>query len=843
MQLKCKKQITKQLWYHSSMGEFISWHYSSGLDYYLRQWLFFIDWTVHYFSLPLLMKSLFAPWKRMVISDKTPGFNPYSYFQKVTFNLVSRIVGAMARIALFSVGVVILFLAFPIGGLGLWIWLVLPIVGYPAYQNHKERLEVFIKELIDRLERVKEDNLRTLFTNEAGEFVLKRLGLVLEKLTSGVNPKLVRIPQKVKTYQDLVSVFLNENIWSDEFFRKIGIEKEDLLWACYWWDRRKIIKKGFGDGKFYFGRPGIALELLFGYTPNLNQYSVDLGLPQPYSHRLIGREEIVSRMERSLTSGHSVIITGKPGVGKKTVVLEFASRASKGQLGPEMAYRRVLELDYNSLLSETRDINLKKTKFTQILNEAASAGNIILVLRDIHRLINPEVEGYDFTDVFEECLEKKELKVISIINSVDYERFIAPNLRIRKYFETVEVDQPSKEEAMKILIGASDTWENLKGVIVTVPALRKILEGSDRYITETPFPEKALELLDALVMYRKQKGGGMVSSEDVNIIMSEKTGISFDRLSQKEKHHLENLEEIIHERLVNQDVAVSFIARSLRARMVSATNQNRPIGSFLFLGPTGVGKTETAKVLARVYYGSEKRILRFDMSEYAGSEGLSRLIGSQQLNQPGVLTTSIKNQPASLLLLDEIEKAPREIINLFLALLDEGMMTDAFGRKINCRHLFVIGTSNAAAEYVREVVSRGVKGEELQQSVINYVMEKGLFSPEFLNRFDGVVVYEPLGMPELTKIARILLSELASNIKSKNIYLEITPLVCQKLAQDGYDPAFGARPMRRIVDIILGDLLGRAILSGQIKEGDRIRIIPGVKPQEYHIEKIEVTAY
>lgn len=820
------------------MGEFISWHYSKGLDYYLKRWLFFIDWTIHYFSLPLLMRSLFAPWKRMVIIDKTHGFNLSAYFQVLTFNMVSRVVGALARIFVFLTGFIILLFAFPIGGLGLWVWIIFPIVSYPIYKNYRERLEVFIEDLIQKIKNNPSLQVQNLLSNEAGEFVLSRTGLNLTKLINSAQNKKVEFPKKIKDYRDLISVFIKEGFWRDEFFHGAGIEPSDLAWAAYWWDRKKAARSGFADGKFYFGTPGIALDLLFGYTPSLDQFSTDLGLPQPYSHRLIGREEIVSRMERALTGGRSVIIVGKPGVGKKTVVLEFAARARKGQLGPEMAYRKVLELDYNFLLSETRDLNLKKSRLSQILKEAASAGNIILVLRDIQRLTNPEVEGYDFTDIFEEYLEKKELKIIVVVTEVDYERFIAPNLRLRKHFEPIEVDQPSKEEAMRILIGAAETWENLKGVSVTIPALRKIIEGSDRYVTETPFPEKALELLDGLVMYRKQKGGGMIKPSDVDVVMSEKMGISFAGLTEKEKKLLENLEEVIHERLVNQDLAVSYIARSLRARTVSMTNGARPIGSFLFLGPTGVGKTETAKVLARVYYGSEKRILRFDMSEYAGSEGLTRLIGSQQLNRPGALTTAVKNQPASLLLLDEIEKAPKEVINLFLALLDEGMITDAFARKINCRHLFVIGTSNAAAEYIRKLVSKGARGEELQKNVVNYVLEKNFFSPEFLNRFDGVVVYEPLEMPELIKIARLLLSELAQNMKNKNIYLEITPQICEKLARDAYDPAFGARPMRRIIDIVLGDILGRAILSGQIKSGDRVKIVPGSAFQEYSIEKI-----
>lgn len=390
------------------------------------------------------------------------------------------------------------------------------------------------------------------------------------------------------------------------------------------------------------------------------------------------------------------------------------------------------------------------------------------------------------------------------------------------------------------MVEGAQRWEGLKkNLVVTVPAMRKILDESDRYITEVPFPEKALELLDAVVMYREQKGSGVVTIDDANAVLAEKTGISFARLTKKEKKQLGNLEEIIHERLINQDIAVELISKTLRAKTIGVVEEKRPLGSFLFLGPTGVGKTETAKVLAKVYYGSVESILRFDMAEYAGREGLERLIGSVSDKQPGMLTNAIKNRPASLLLLDEVEKATPEIYNLFLSMLDEGILTDAFGKKIVCKHLFVIATSNAGAEFVRGLVSKGVVGDELQRQVVEHVLEERIYSPEFINRFDGVVVYEPLGKDELVKIARLLLLELAEGLKKKNIEMEITQEVCQKLAEDGYEPTFGARPMKRIVNLELGDLLGKEILKGTVNEGDRVRLTTDNTKKSYVWQKVD----
>ena len=819
--------------------EFLAWHYTKGINYYLKSWLSTVNWFTHYFSLPLLLKTLFSPWKRMVVTDASAGFNFQKKFEAFTFNLVSRGVGAMVRFILFWTGLILIIFGFVGGAIGIVFWVIMPFFGLSVYSKYKRQVKNYVSELLFKIKSEKLEPLTVIFDSTAGLFVLSRININSAELLQNANMKKITFAKEsFESFEEVITYLIKNNVWKDEFFNRKEITPEDLILAAGWWDRKQSEETSFDEP--YFGRPGIALELTFGYTPVLNQYSVDLSLPQSFSHRLIGRGQIVSRMERVLTAGSSVLLMGQPGVGKKTVVLEFARRAASGELGREMAYKRVLEFDYNALLSNATDVNKKKTELAEILAEASSAGNIILMFRDIQRLINPEVEGYDFTDVIEGHLEKRALKIIAVSTNTEYERFIAGNLRIRKYLEKVEVTPPTKDEAMQILIDAAKRWELLTGLLITVSSLRHILDESDRYITEVPFPEKALELLDAVISLKEQQGGGILVIDDVNIVLAEKTGISFARLTGEEKKRLEKIEDIIHERLIDQDIAISLIGKTLRAKTVGVVKEDRPLGSFLFLGPTGVGKTETAKVLAKVYYGASENILRFDMAEYSGREGLERLIGSVSKNLPGALTTAIKNKPASLLLLDEIEKATKEIYNLFLSLLDEGIITDAFGKKIVCRHLFVIGTSNAGAEFVRQLVNRGISGEELQKSVVNHVLEKEIFSPEFLNRFDGVVVYEPLKPDDLVKIAHLMLLELAENLKKKNITLTLTDDTAQKLAKDGYDPAFGARPMKRILNIVLGDLIGRAILKGEINEGDKIKLLPGEGKEEFRLEKVPV---
>lgn len=816
--------------------EFLSWHYSYGLRFYLRRWQAIFDSLTHYYSFPILLSSLLSPWKKLATDEKT-GLNLDKYLKNASFNFISRFIGAGVRLAIFITGIAILFFVAGGGFLGIFVWLIFPLMGLPFYMKFEKRPDRWAKKLWSEIHNLPaEEKIKKILSSEAGVFFTQHLGKTADEIISTGN--ISSFPQESfspNSFFEIIKHLLEQGFFDKEKMSFLGLSQIDFENTAHWWDSKLKSLSDMGDEAFTPGRPGIGLELLFGYTPTLNKHSVDMSSPTAFSSHLIGRVASVSRIERVLSSGSSVMIVGEPGVGKKTVVLEFARRAASGELGASLAYRRVLEFDYSFLLSGSTDINQKRVDLLGTLSEASSAGNIILVLRDLHRLTNQEIEGIDFTDVFERYLEKRNLKIIAISSNSDYERFLASNLRLRKFFEVIEVVEPTKDEAMEILLEAANTLEGLNRITITTTAIRNILDNSSKYITDIPFPEKALEILDSSITYCMQRSEKVVLPEHVNQVLSEKTGISFSALNGEQKNVLGNLEKVIHESLINQERAVSLIAKSLRARSLGIKDDERPTGSFLFLGPTGVGKTQTAKSLAKVYFGSEKEIIRFDMAEFAGGEGIARLIGSQQQNIPGILTTAIKNRPASLLLLDEIEKAPAEVYNLLLTLLDEGYITDAFNKKIDCRHLFVIATSNAGAEKIRELVAGNISGEDLQRQVVDYVQTERIFSPEFLNRFDGVVVFEPLTKDDLIEVAKMMLADLATTLKNKNIYLEIDESLCEAVATDSFDPAFGARPMRRLIDLNLGDLIGKAILDGVLKPGDRFKISKDAQDSQYSI--------
>ena len=815
---------------------FLWWHYTFGINLYIQRWVLSLKQVVHYFSLPVLFTSIFAPWKRMSVQE-TVGFNIGRMFEDFTFNVISRWIGAVVRIFLIIFCLITLIGYSFFGLILLFIWVIFPpvdMVNYFRYQNSSGK---FIDDLTLSIKSKPDNAANIIFNNPAGRYLLAHLGVDISSLI----PTLV-VDQKLltdfspKSYQDIVTWLLNSNVDLEPKLRKINLTNADIILAAKGWDSLKLSQSKSFSTETSFDYPGIGAELLTGYTPSLNKFSESYNVQQTFANHLVGRQEVVTRLARVLSGNKSVLLTGQPGVGKKTVIYEFVHRASKGELDPSLSFSRVLELNYQAVLSQSDDLNMKKVKLSQLIREAAAAGNVILVIKDIHRLTNLEFEDVDFTDVISQALDEGHLRIIAIASSVDYERYLAKDSRIAKYFETIEVIPPSKEEALTLLVTFAQQIEIIKKIIITSPALGRVLDGSDRYISDVPFPEKTLELLDEVVSSKLDQSP--ISVDDVNKVLSEKTGISMARLTDSEQSKLANLEDIIHKSLINQSAAVSLIAQSLRGRTLGIKSEDRPVGSFLFLGPTGVGKTETAKVLAEIYFGDKNNIIRFDMAEFVGPEGVARLIGSVESNRPGALTTAIKNRPASLLLLDEMEKCPPEIFNFFLTLLDEGYLSDASGKRVNCRNLFVIATSNAGSEFIRESVAADMKGELLQQSVVDFVQKKGIFSPEFLNRFDGVVVYEPLSPENLVKVASLQLKSLQKSLLAKNITFEYDDKLCQKLAIEGYDPAFGARPMRRIIDLTLSDLLSKALLNNELGSGDKINIIPGTNKGEYKLQKI-----
>jgi ATP-dependent Clp protease ATP-binding subunit ClpC len=487
--------------------------------------------------------------------------------------------------------------------------------------------------------------------------------------------------------------------------------------------------------------------------------------------------------------------------------------------------KRVLLLNPTPILADSKSLNQAKEKMNKIFEEAAWAKNVILVFDNFDQFVSSKNNRIDLTAEIVNAIERKKLMIIGLVTNDNYQKYILPNPKVLENLEKIDVSQPTKEEALIIIEDILPNFEAKTGVTASYPALKEIINLSEKWVTDIPFPEKAIDLLDSCLIYvRNNVDEKILKPKHVRQVLSDKTKIPLKSLTAEEKEKLSNIEDKLHQRIVDQNQAVNEIAVALRRRKTGIAEDKKPIGSFLFLGPTGVGKTETAKALAEFLFNNEENMIRLDMSTYQGSNGIEKLIGSFEREEPGILTSAVRQNPHAVLLLDEIEKAPQQILNLFLTAIDEGYITDAFNKRVSFRHLMVIGTSNAGAEFIRQQINQGVNPEKLSGQLVDHILRQGVFSPEFINRFDAVVVYKPLSHEDLVKIAKLMLNRLNQRLAKKELKLEINDQLINKVAELGYDPVFGARPMKRVIAEQIEDKIAQKILAGQAKKGETIKI-------------------
>ena len=422
-------------------------------------------------------------------------------------------------------------------------------------------------------------------------------------------------------------------------------------------------------------------------------------------------------------------------------------------------------------------------------------------------------------------LSSSNFQVIGITNYEAWHKYIEASPSVKNLFVKLEVEEPNALQTILILEDMLPGLEKRYGIFVSYRILRNVVNLTDRYIQNVPFPEKAIDILTEAIVYTGRKGEKRVLPEYLNEVLSERTEIPVGEVKEEEREKLLALENIIHKRIVDQEEAVEIISKAMRRARAGVRAGKRPIGTFLFLGPTGVGKTETSKALAEAYFGSEKKMIRFDMSEYQELDSIDRLTGFPEKGEPGLMTKAISDDPFSLVLLDEIEKANSKILNLFLQVFDEGWLTDAFGRKVSFRDSIMIGTSNAGAEFIRQQIKEGKSLESFKEKLTDYLLKNKIFRPEFLNRFDAVVVFKPLTHEDLIEIAKLMLNDLSKRLQEgMGIRLVVNPDLVEKIAKLGYQPEFGARPMRRVIQDEIESRIAKRVLEEGLKRGDFVEI-------------------
>ncbi|MCJ7827773.1 AAA family ATPase, partial [Patescibacteria group bacterium] len=750
-----------------SPDNYFEWHYAFIPVKILHSTLNLLIFFWHFFSIGILLKTLFSPWKRQIVTRTKPGLDLGEIFERITFNLISRVIGAMVRVSLILFWLVLEIITIPLGLTFFSIWIILPLITLPLYFIFADRVDPVAK-IIRRPTLDWKDLLKSITHSKTALFFLKRLDLSVEQITQlPIGPehqKIITAKLKKLPKPTVANVwYLLAKNWPPlaQLLKDHHYTPADLKLLGLWFRRRQqALKKSAAlwDLDNLMKIPPLGKDLAYGYTPNLDRYCLDLARPLPYSHHLVGRTKTTKQMEQILSrsTGNNIILVGEPGVGRNTIVEELAKKIKEGMVTPSLTHRKVYSFGLRRLLSEKKSLTEAKGLVEKILAEAAYAGNIILVIETFDRFISNGAGRHDLTALFNQASQRG-TQIIGVTTPDDFARYIYPNQEVLKHFQKVEAEPPTKQEAQTILEDTLYYYEKRNGVFVTYAALKEVIEKVDKYVVNIPFPEKAIDLLDETCVWASQNEIKTITPKEINKVISVKTKIPLEDITQQEKEKLAHLEDYIHERVIDQEEAVTAVSRAMRRARTGISKIDKPIGSFLFMGPTGVGKTETAKALAEAYFGSDQRMIRFDMSEYQSQDALERIIGNVKTGQPGLFAKRLRNNPFSLLLLDEIEKTTPQVLNLFLTMLDEGYFTDTFGKKVDCRNLIIIGTSNAGTELIRQKIQEDLPEAELEKTVVDHVQKKGIFSPEFLNRFDAVVIYRPLSKQNLLKIARLML--------------------------------------------------------------------------------------
>jgi len=623
----------------------------------------------------------------------------------------------------------------------------------------------------------------------------------------------------------------------DPVFKKILVDNklkfQDIENLAWWLEnlRQKISeRKKFWQWKNLVKKGSLARQWTSGYTVNLDQFSIDLTemMRKREFPETIGHAKEISAMERILNRWemNNILIVGDSGSGRKSMIYEMAKRSALGETMPAMNYKRFVQLDLNSLLAQMQSLESVENALDNIFREVIEAGNVVLVVDDFHNFVGgvSRPGAVDISGVMSSYLTYSSFPVIAITTFEGLHKNIEQNSALLAMFEKVEVSEISEKETLMLLEDLALQLEFRNNKFISYPALRDIIVYCSKYLPAIPFPEKAMDLLDEAVVHLSQAKDKVLLSKHIAAIVYEKTQIPVGEMEREERQVLLNLESLIHQRIIGQEEAVREVSTALRRARADITTRSGPMGTFLFLGPTGVGKTETSKALAEIYFGSEEKMIRLDMSEFQSVTDIPRLIGSA--GEEGLLTTQIRERPFSLILLDEIEKAHPNILNLFLQVLDEGHLTDGLGRKVDFKNSIIIATSNAGYQVILKALKDNTEWSEVKQKILDYLFGEGQFRPEFINRFDAVVVFRPLSKENLLDITDLMLKKLQKNLKVKEIDFIITKDLKERIIELGYDPTFGARELRRTIQDKIENVLAQAILSGEVQRGGKTEINP-----------------
>ena len=585
-----------------------------------------------------------------------------------------------------------------------------------------------------------------------------------------------------------------------------------------------------------------------GVNSSLPEALRDLGVDMTEQARqgkidtIIGRDQEIERAVEILCrkTKNNPILIGEAGVGKSAIAEGLALRIANGDVPDDLKGKTVFSLQIGSLMAGTKYRGTMEEKLKNAIDTIVNNKNIIVFIDEIHTLVQAGGDKGEVSpaDMLKPYLARGEMQTIGATTTEEYRKFIEQDKALERRFQPIMVEPPSIQDTIKILQGIKGSFEKYHNVTISDEAIKCAVSLSDRYITDRNLPDKAIDLIDeasSRAKVRNHDGNAVITDEDISSIVSKWTGIPVSKIGETEAEKLKSLESILHKRVIGQDEAVTEVAKALRRARIGLQDKNRPIGSFLFVGKTGVGKTELCKALAEAMFDSENAMIRLDMSEYMESHSVAKLIGAPPgyvgHDDGGQLTEQVRKRPYSVILFDEVEKAHPDVMNVLLQLLDDGRLTDSKGRVVNFKNTIIILTSNLGVSELgrkRELgfnaneVSEADEYERTKEVLLGAV--KRHFRPEFINRLDSIIVFHSLNKEQLANIAKIMIQNVNKRLQDRGITLKFTESALKHIVDNGTDLEYGARPLKRLIQREIEDNLADKLLNGEIHNGDTVNV-------------------